>query len=133
MDLLTYALLKNKGAGGGVTPEEMDEAIEEALSPVEDLIGDLATEETQLLIEGETEEITSLLEQIIEQGHSSGDLNGFSLNLGAGDELLITYTDPEDETDTVTITAPTDTTASAIAAAFADLAETWKGAIITNG
>lgn len=104
-----------------------------AAEAAETLVGDLATEATQLQIEGETDDIVDLLTQIVEQGHSSGDLNGYSLNPGAGDEILITYTNPEDETDTVTITAPTNTTMSAIATALADLANTWKGAIITNG
>ena len=94
----------------------------------EELVGDLATEETLSKIEGETDSIVALLEQIIEQGGSSSDLNGFSLDLGAGDELLITYTNPEDEEDTVTITAVTDTTAQEIAAALGDMADIWKEA-----
>ena len=109
------------------------EQTETAAESVQTLVGNLATETTQLQIEDETDSIVDLLTQIVEQGHSSGDLNGYSLNPGAGDEILITYTNPEDETDTVTITAPTNTTMSAIASALADLANTWKGAIITNG
>ena len=101
---------------------------EAAATSAEQLIGDLAKEETQLLIEGETEEITGLLEQIIEQGHSSGDLNGYSLNPGPHDSIQITYTDPEDEESTATITAITDTTAQSIADMLGDLADIWKAA-----
>ena len=101
---------------------------EAAATSAEQLIGDLAKEETQLLIEGETEEITGLLEQIIEQGHSSGDLNGYSLNPGPHDSIQITYTDQEDEESTATITAITDTTAQGIADMLGDLADIWKAA-----
>jgi hypothetical protein len=97
-----------------------------------ELVGDLAQETTQLTILNETADIASMLRQIIEDGGSSSNLNGFSLNLGAGNELVITYTNPEDPTDTVTMTAVTDTTGGSIASTLAALAATWRGAII-NG
>lgn len=98
----------------------------------ENLVGDLATEATLSEIKSGTNDAVSLLQQIVEEGGHSGDLNGFSLNLGVDDELLITYTDPEDETDTVTITAPTNTTMSAIVTVLEELADVWKGAIEAN-
>lgn len=98
----------------------------------ETLVGNLATEETLSKIKSGTNDVVSLLQQIVEEGGHSGDLNGFSLNLGVDDELLITYTDPEDETDTVTITAPTNTTMSAIVTVLEELADVWKGAIEAN-
>jgi len=97
-----------------------------------ELVGDLATEATLADIEEETETISGYLRQIVEEGGHSSDLNGYSLSPGAGGEIVFTYTNPEDPTDVSTITAMTDTTLSAIAAALAELANTWKGAII-NG
>jgi hypothetical protein len=59
MDLITYALLKNKGAGGGVTPEEMGEAIEEALQDYLTTEGAEAMLESKADTTGEYDGITS--------------------------------------------------------------------------
>lgn len=96
------------------------------------LVDGLATEATLDEINNETGEVASMLRQIVEEGGSSKDLNGFSLHIGAGKELLVTYTDPEDKEDAVTVVAPTNTTMTAIAAALTELAEIWKGAVL-NG
>ena len=51
----------------------------------------------------------------------SGDLNGFSLNLGGNNEVLLSYTDPDDETITDTITMPTIDTINRVISALGDI------------
>lgn len=58
--------------------------------------------------------ISAQLQTIIDQGGSAGDLNGFSLALGEGSTVIISYTDPDDETITGSATFPTNDTASEI-------------------
>ena len=51
----------------------------------------------------------------------SGDLNGFSLNLGVGNEVILSYVDPDDETITDTITMPTLQTINSIISSLGDI------------
>jgi len=59
----------------------------------------------------------------------SGDLNGFSLNLGNGNVVMLSYTDPDDETITDTITMGTDTTLNTIYLALKQTADSLKAMI----
>lgn len=101
---------------------------EEYKNAAADLVGDLATEETLQAVEDETETAVELLRQIAEEGQSAGDLNGYSLSRGAGEEVVMTYTDPE-TAESATIVMITNTTGLAIAAALEDEAKIWKGAV----
>lgn len=102
-----------------------------AKESVDALVGDLAKEQTQKRIESGTDELVTLMRQIVEEGQSAGDLNGFSLSLGVGNEVVLTYTDEETQ-ESVSAVAVTNTTGLAIASAFEDLVNTWKEAV-TNG
>lgn len=121
----------------GVAESARDEAVTAkngavtAKESVDALVGDLAKEQTQKQIESGTDELVTLMRQIVEEGQSAGDLNGFSLSLGAGNEVVLTYTDEETQ-KSVSAVAVTNTTGLAIASAFEDLANTWKEAV-TNG
>lgn len=100
---------------------------QEAAEACEDLVGDLAKETTQEDIKSSTDELLELVREIAEGGGGAGSLNGYSLNPGENDEILISYTDEETE-ESVTITAVTNTTGAAIATALAAAVNIWKEA-----
>ena len=47
-------------------------------------------------------------------GTNTGKLNGFSFEMGANGEVILTYTNPDDASDVQTATFPTETTGEAI-------------------
>lgn len=91
----------------------------------ETLVGDLAKEATLQEVESEAQQSVELLEQILAEGHSSGDLNGYSLAPGAGNEVILTYTDPETE-EASSVIMITNTTGQAIAEALEEDMLMWK-------
>ena len=91
----------------------------------ETLVGDLAKEATLQEVESEAQQSVELLEQILEEGHSSGDLNGYSFAPGAGNEVILTYTDPETE-EASSVIMITNTTGQAIAEALEEEMLMWK-------
>lgn len=91
----------------------------------ETLVGDLAKEATLQEVESEAQQSVELLEQILAEGHSSGDLNGYSLAPGAGNEVILTYTDPETE-EASSVIMITNTTGQAIAEALEEEMLMWK-------
>lgn len=101
----------------GLTRQVKDEA--------ETLVGDLAKEATLREVESEAQQSVELLEQILAEGHSSGDLNGYSLAPGAGNEVILTYTDPETE-EASSVIMITNTTGQAIADALEEEMLMWK-------
>ena len=94
----------------------------------ETLVGDLAKEATLQEVESEAQQSVELLEQILAEGHSSGDLNGYSLAPGAGNEVILTYTDPETE-EASSVIMITNTTGQAIAEALEEDMLMWKGLV----
>jgi len=91
----------------------------------ETLVGDLAKEATLQEVENEAQQSVELLEQILAEGHSSGDLNGYSLAPGAGNEVILTYTDPDTE-EASSVIMITNTTGQAIADALEEEMLMWK-------
>ena len=103
--------------------EQMAETIQSALDAV-------AQETTAQTISGLVAQITALVRQIAEEGGSAGDLNGFSLARGAGNEVILAYVNPEDETDTGSAVLPTGTTQSEMLAVMREITnslEIWAG------
>lgn len=103
--------------------EQMAETIQSALDAV-------AQETTAQTISGLVAQITALVRQIAEEGGSAGDLNGFSLARGAGNEVILSYVNPEDETDTGSAVLPTGTTQSEMLAVMREITnslEIWAG------
>lgn len=92
-------------------------------------LDDVATEATLAEIDAESKTVTGLLRQIVEDGGSSKDLNGYSLAPGAGGEVVLTYTDPDTQ-EAASVAMTTDTTGKAIADTLAEMANNWKGAIV---
>lgn len=92
-------------------------------------LDDVATEATLAEIDAESKTITGLLRQIVEDGGSSKDLNGYSLAPGAAGEVVLTYTDPDTQ-EAASVAMTTDTTGNAIADTLAEMANNWKGAIV---
>jgi hypothetical protein len=92
-------------------------------------LDDVATEATLAEIDAESKTITGLLRQIVEDGGSSKDLNGYSLAPGAAGEVVLTYTDPDTQ-EAASVAMTTDTTGKAIADTLAEMANNWKGAVV---
>ena len=93
--------------------EQMDvraDEIEDELTSLMSNIEGIAQEDTAQVISGLVAQITALVRQIAEEGGSAGDLNGFSLSMGAGGEVILSYVNPEDEEDTASAVMPTGTT-----------------------
>lgn len=113
---------------------EMDtraDEIENELTSLTIALNHVAQEETAQSIEGLVEQITALVRQIVEEGTGGGgDLNGYSLNRGAGNEVILSYTNPEDETETAEAILPTGTTQDEILAEMHTITESleiWAG------
>lgn len=62
-------------------------------------------------------------DEFVQIGGSSGDLNGFSLSLGDNGGVVLSYTDPSDETITGSATLPADDTAQSILANITSIAD----------
>ena len=82
-----------------------------AKQDIEESIEGVAQEDTAQSLNGAVSEILALVQELSNKG--SG-LNGFTLSLGDNDEVILSYTDPEDETNTDSVTLPTNTTGAAI-------------------
>ena len=82
-----------------------------AKQDIEESIEGVAQEDTAQTLNGAVSEILALVQELSNRG--SG-LNGFTLSLGDNDEVILSYTDPEDETITDSVTLPTNTTGAAI-------------------
>ena len=67
--------------------------------------------------------IVGYLQTIIERGSSSGDLNGFALKRTENGEVVLSYTNPDDETDTDSIIMPTNETLLTLKATIANIAD----------
>ena len=87
---------------------------QQARTDIQDSIDGVAQETTAQSTLALLQAISAQLQTIIDQGGSAGDLNGFSLSLGEGGTVIISYTDPDDETITGSATFPTNDTASEI-------------------
>ena len=82
-----------------------------AKQDIEESIEGVAQEDTAQSLNNMVSEILALVQELSNRG--SG-LNGFTLSLGDNDEVILSYTDPEDETITDSVTLPTNTTGAAI-------------------
>lgn len=92
---------------------------EAAQQDIQDSIDGVAQESTAQTITGYISEILTLLNEIAAK--PSG-INGFSFNLGDNDEVIISYTDPDDETITDSVILPTNITGAAIVDAYKGIA-----------
>lgn len=102
------------------------------VSDVSDLKEDLAQEDTLQLIKDATDDAVDLLGQIVEQGGDAGSLNGYSLNQGAGKEVILSYTYVDaltEEEVTESVVFVTQTTAEAIRDKLAEIAGIWEEAV----
>ena len=109
--------------------EQMDvraDEIEDELTSLMSDIEDIAQEDTAQVISGLVAQITVLVRQIAEEGGSAGDLNGFSLSMGAGGEVILSYVNPEDEEDTASAVMPTGTTQEEILSVMQDITGSLK-------
>ena len=83
---------------------------------VEGMVETIAKEPTAQEILAVMQQELALLKQMVDDGISGGgDLNSFSFALGENGELVISYTNPEDETDTAIATFATKAQAQEIA------------------
>lgn len=99
---------------------------EEDITQLKSDIEDIAQEDTAQVISGLVAQITVLVRQIAEEGGSAGDLNGFSLSMGAGGEVVLSYVNPEDEEDTASAVMPTGTTQEEILSVMQDITGSLK-------
>lgn len=91
-------------------------AAAEVETSVESMVNTIAKEPTAQEILAVMQQELALLKQMVDKGISGGgDLNGFSFALGKNGELVISYTNPEDETDTAIATFATKAQAQEIA------------------
>ncbi len=90
-------------------------AAAEAKTSVESMVERIAKEPTAQEILSIMQQELALLKQMVDEGISGGDLNGFSFALGKRGELVISYVNPEDDTDTAIATFATKTQAQEIA------------------
>lgn len=124
-------------AGAATEAEQSAEAAVQSEQRTEQMAGTIqsaldavAQETTAQTISGLVAQITALVRQIAEEGGSAGDLNGFSLARGAGNEVILSYVNPEDETDTGSAVLPTGTTQSEMLAVMREITnslEIWAG------
>lgn len=99
--------------------EQAAKASEQAASTAQQAVAALADGIAQELtaqeILAQIRREVELLEQIAASGGPAGDLNGFSFALGEGGELIISYTNPEDESDVGSAVFATDSLGAQIA------------------
>lgn len=109
------------GQHGGVPVPESDPSYQNnskhyadeaknARNDVADSVNGVAQESTAAAMLENLGLIVGYLQTIIERGNSSGDLNGFALNRTESGEVVLSYTNPDDETDTDSIIMPTNET-----------------------
>lgn len=97
---------------------------QDAQEAVEGFVESIAKEPTAQSILSIMQQELTLLQQIVEEGTGGkGDLNGFSFSRGESGELIISYTNPDDETDTAIATFATKTLANLIAQELASINE----------
>ena len=97
---------------------------QDAQEAVEGFAESIAKEPTAQSILSVMQQELALLQQIVEEGTGGkGDLNGFSFSRGESGELIISYTNPDDETDTAIATFATKTLANFIAQELASINE----------
>ena len=98
---------------------QSEQAASTAQQAVAALVDGIAQELTAQEILAQIRREVELLEQIAASGGSAGDLNGFSFALGEGGELIISYTNPEDESDVGSAVFATDSLGAQIAGELA--------------
>lgn len=122
------------GQHGGVPVPESDPSYQNnskhyaneaknARDDVADSVNGVAQESTAAAMLENLGLIVGYLQTIIERGNSSGDLNGFALNRTENGEVVLSYTNPDDETDTDSITMPTNETLLTLKATIANIAD----------
>ena len=95
---------------------DANDDVQAARTDIQDSIDGVAQEDTAQQTLALLQAISAQLQTIIDQGGSAGDLNGFSLSLGEDSTVVISYTDPDDETITGSATFPTNDTSAALLA-----------------
>jgi len=113
-------------AGSAQAAAQTAAQFEEDITDLKSDIEDIAQEDTAQTISGLVAQITVLVQQIAEEGGSAGDLNGFSLSMGAGGEVILSYVNPEDEEDTASAVMPTGTTQEEILSVMQDITGSLK-------
>ena len=122
------------GQHGGVPVPESDPSYQNnskhyadeaknARNDVADSVNGVAQESTASAMLENLGLIVGYLQTIIERGSSSGDLNGFALNRTESGEVVLSYTNPDDETDADSIIMPTNETLLTLKATIANIAD----------
>jgi len=106
----TIATTKAEEAAGSA------EAAAEDAEEIRALGSGIATEPTAEQILAQVAAILPLVQEIAENGMGGGSLNGFSLSMGENGEVILSYTNPEDDTDTDSATMPTASTGAEVIA-----------------
>ena len=114
VDTIVAASVQAKQSAEDALASEL--AAAEVETSVESMVNTIAKEPTAQEILSVMQQELALLKQMVDEGISGGgDLNGFSFTPGESGELVISYTNPEDETDTAIATFATKTQAQEIA------------------
>lgn len=116
------ATSESNAAASATTAQTAAESASASETNVDAMVDTIAKEPTAQEMLAIMQESLALLKQIIEDG-TGGDLNGFMFNRGESGEVILTYTNPDDETDTATVTLATRTTGEEIATVLAEINE----------
>lgn len=100
---------------------------------VQAVVEGISTEETAQRILNNSDQSIPLLQAVAEAVGKAGSLNGFGLETGANDTVVITYTNPETEVLEGSATFPTNTTLERIATAYTQMCDNLKIIALQKG
>lgn len=106
---------------------------EKQVSNVQAVVDGIAQESTAQQILEKSNQSLPFLEEIARNSGKAGSLNGFGLEKGANDSVVITYTNPETEQFESASVLPTDTTLVKIDEAIAGINESLKIIALQKG